>query len=81
VDPQHLSQSIVDRDNVVTEFLPQRLLVLGLVEMGRRRARTVQPLLRMQDGNARRGRRGVGRRSLGVVRQALRHHVVILPYH
>jgi hypothetical protein len=36
VDPQHLSQSIVDRDAMVTEFLPQCLLGLGFVEVGKR---------------------------------------------
>jgi hypothetical protein len=32
VDPQHLSQGIVDEGVVITELLPQRLLGLGLVE-------------------------------------------------
>jgi hypothetical protein len=36
VDPQCLSQRKVDRDFVVTKLLPQHLLGLGLVEVGRR---------------------------------------------
>jgi hypothetical protein len=32
VDPQHLSQGVVDEGVVITELLPQRLLGLGLVE-------------------------------------------------
>jgi hypothetical protein len=37
VDPQRLSQRIVNRGAVVPKVLPQCLLDLGLVEMGRRR--------------------------------------------
>jgi hypothetical protein len=81
MDPQRLDQSVVDRDVMVTKFLPQRLIGPGLVEMGRWCAGKAQPLLRMRDGDVRRGRRSVGRRSLGVVRWALRHHTTILPHH
>jgi hypothetical protein len=44
VDPQRLIQRIVERGVVVSEFLPQRLLGLGVVEVGWRRA-DVTPLL------------------------------------
>jgi hypothetical protein len=42
VDPQRLGQGVVDRGIVVVKFLPQRLLGLGLVEKGGRRAGTMQ---------------------------------------
>jgi hypothetical protein len=40
VDPQCLVQRVVDRGTVVLKLLPQRLLALGLVEVGRQRAGT-----------------------------------------
>jgi hypothetical protein len=46
VDPQRLIQRVVERGAMVTELLPQRLLGLGLVEVGRRRADVVPLLLR-----------------------------------
>jgi hypothetical protein len=51
VDPQRLVQRIVERGAVVSELLPQRLLGLGIVEVGRRRAGVLPPLLRACDGD------------------------------
>jgi hypothetical protein len=48
---------------------------------GQRCAVTAQPLLWMRDSDVGRGRRGVGRRGLGMMRWALRHHAAILPHH
>jgi hypothetical protein len=38
MDVQHFVQCIVERGVVVSKLLPQRLLGLGLVEMGQQRA-------------------------------------------
>jgi hypothetical protein len=38
MDPQGLAQLVVERGPMVKKFLPQCLLGLGLVEVGRRRA-------------------------------------------
>jgi hypothetical protein len=57
VDPQRLIQRIVERGAVVLKFLPQRLLGLSLVEVGRRRA-GVPPLLSWARDDGVRGRRG-----------------------
>jgi hypothetical protein len=46
MDLQRLGQRVVDRDVVVTKFLPQHLFGMGLVKVGRRRVGTMQPLLR-----------------------------------
>jgi hypothetical protein len=81
MDPQCLSQRIVDRGVVVLKLLPQCLLSLGLVEMGWRRIGAAQPLLRVRDGGVRGGQCSVGRRGLGVMRRALRHHAAVLPHH
>jgi hypothetical protein len=56
MDPQRLGQCVVNRGVVVPKLLPQRLLGLGLVEMGCRRAGALQLLLRVRDGNVRSGR-------------------------
>jgi hypothetical protein len=40
MDPQRLVQRVVDRGIVVSKLLPQRLLGLGLVEVGWRRTGT-----------------------------------------
>jgi hypothetical protein len=45
VDPQRLVQRVVERDAVVAEFLPQRLLGSGLAEVGRRCAHALPLLL------------------------------------
>jgi hypothetical protein len=50
VDPQRLVQRVVERGAVVAELLPQRLLGLGLTEVGRRRARALLLLLWMRRG-------------------------------
>jgi hypothetical protein len=81
VDPQRLGQRIVDRDAVVMELLPQRLLGLGLIEVGRRRVRTALPLLWVCNGDVRDRRCGVRRRGLGVMRRALQHHAAVFPHH
>jgi hypothetical protein len=44
MDLQRLVQRVVERGTVVSKFLPQRLLSLGHVKVGRRRA-GVPPLL------------------------------------
>jgi hypothetical protein len=56
MDSQHLSQRIFNQGVVVPKLLPQHLLGLGLVEMGRRRASVAQLLLRVRDDNVRGGR-------------------------
>jgi hypothetical protein len=38
MNPQCLIQRVVERGTVVSKFLPQRLIGLGLVKVGRRRA-------------------------------------------
>jgi hypothetical protein len=81
VDPQRLGQRVVDRDVVVLKLLPQRLFGLGLVEVSRRRVGTAQPLFQVRDGDIRGGRTSVGRRGLGVMRWALRHHAAVFPHH
>jgi hypothetical protein len=44
MDPQRLVQCVVERGAMVLKFLPQRLLGLGIIKVGRRRA-GVPPLL------------------------------------
>jgi hypothetical protein len=66
---------------MITELLPQRLLGPGLVEKGARHPGATQPLLRLQDSDVGRGRRGVGRRRLNVMHRALRHHTAIGAHH
>jgi hypothetical protein len=56
VDPQRLVQRIVERGIVVSKFLPQRLLGLGLVKVGRRRAGVPLLLLRVRNSDIRVGR-------------------------
>jgi hypothetical protein len=51
MDPQRLVQRIVERGAVVSEFLPQRLLGLGLVKVGRQRAGVTPLLLWAHDGS------------------------------
>jgi hypothetical protein len=46
MDPQGLVQRIVERGAMVSKLLPQCLLGLGLVEVGRRRAGVLPLLLR-----------------------------------
>jgi hypothetical protein len=55
IDLQRLGQRIVNRGVVVPKLLPQRLLGLGLVEMGRRRAGVTPSLLWARDGDIRGG--------------------------
>jgi hypothetical protein len=50
MDPQGLVQRIVERAPVVLKLLPQRLLGLGLVEVGRRRAGGFPLLLQARYG-------------------------------
>jgi hypothetical protein len=50
VDSQRLVQRVVEQGAVVAELLPQRLLGLGFVEVGRRRAGVLSPLLRARQG-------------------------------
>jgi hypothetical protein len=51
VDPQGLIQRIIERGSVVLKLLPQRLLRLGLVEVGRWRAGGIPLLLRARHGD------------------------------
>jgi hypothetical protein len=51
VDPQCLVQQVVERGVVVSKLLPPRLLGLGIVEVGRRRAGMLPLLLRVRDGD------------------------------
>jgi hypothetical protein len=81
VDLQCLGQHVVDREAMVTNFLPQCLFGLGLVEVDRRRVGMAQPLLRGCDGDVRGGRCNVGCRGLGITRWVLRHHGAVLPHH
>jgi hypothetical protein len=58
MDPQGLVQRIVERGAVVPKLLPQHLLGLGLVEVGRRRAGMLSLLLLARHGNAWGGQAG-----------------------
>jgi hypothetical protein len=49
VDPQRLVQHVVEQGTVVSKFLPQCLLGLGLIEVGRRRADVTSLLLWAHD--------------------------------
>jgi hypothetical protein len=49
MDPQCLVQRVVERGAVVSKFLPQRLLGLGLVKVGRRHTCVTPLLLRAHD--------------------------------
>jgi hypothetical protein len=60
MDPQRLVQRIVERGTVVTKLLPQRLLSLGLAEVGRWRAGVLPLLLRTSLGAIWSGEGGVG---------------------
>jgi hypothetical protein len=51
VDPQRLVQRIVERGTVVMELLPQRLLGLGLIEVGRRCTGVLPLRLRARNGD------------------------------
>jgi hypothetical protein len=55
VDPQSLVQHVVERGTVVSKFLPQRLLGLGLVKVGRCRADAPLLLLRARNSDVRNG--------------------------
>jgi hypothetical protein len=59
VDPQRLVQRIVERGTMVMELLPQRLLGLGLIEVGRQCTGVLPLLLRARDGDAWGGQAGV----------------------
>jgi hypothetical protein len=50
VDPRRLVRRVVERGAVVVELFPQRLLSLGLIEVGRRRAGVLPLLLRARSG-------------------------------
>jgi hypothetical protein len=50
VDPQRLVQRVVERGIMVSKLLPQRLLGLGLVKVGRRHASELLLLLRASNG-------------------------------
>jgi hypothetical protein len=58
MDPQCLLQHVVERGALVAELLPQRLLGLGLVKVGRRRAGELPLLLRARHGAIRGGEGG-----------------------
>jgi hypothetical protein len=58
IDSQCLVQRVVERDAVVSKFLPQCLLGLGLVEVGRRGTGVPSPLLRARNGDIRGGQAG-----------------------
>jgi hypothetical protein len=81
MDPQHLSQRIVNRGAMVSKLLLQRLLELGLIEMGRRCAVMNLPLLWAHGSDVRGGMGNASRRGLGAASRALRHHVAILSHH
>jgi hypothetical protein len=49
MDPQRLVQRVVERGVVVSKFLPQHLLGLGLVKVGRRHTGVTPLLLRAHD--------------------------------
>jgi hypothetical protein len=51
VDPQHLIQRVVERGVVVSKLLPQRLLSLGIVEVGQWHAGVLPLLLWAHDGD------------------------------
>jgi hypothetical protein len=51
MDPQGLVQRIVERDVVVSKLLPQRLLGLGLIKVGRRRVGVLPLLLQVRHGD------------------------------
>jgi hypothetical protein len=51
VNSQCLIQRIVERGAVVSEFLPQRLLGLGLIKMGQRRTGVPLHLLRARNSD------------------------------
>jgi hypothetical protein len=57
--PQGLDQRIVERGPMVSKFLPQRLLDLGLVEVGRWRAGGLPLLLQTRHGGISGGEAGV----------------------
>jgi hypothetical protein len=59
MDPQRLIQRVVERGAVVAELLPQRLLGLGLIEVGRRCAGVLPLLLRARHGDVWGGQTGV----------------------
>jgi hypothetical protein len=56
MDPQGLAQCVVDRGTVVSKLLPQCLLGLGLVKMGRRRVGVTLLLLWVRDDDIRGGK-------------------------
>jgi hypothetical protein len=51
VDPQHLVQRVVERGVVVSKLLPQCLLGLGIVQVGRLRTGVLPLLLGACDGD------------------------------
>jgi hypothetical protein len=55
MNPQGLVQRVVERGAVVSKFLPQRLLGLGLVEVGQQRAGVTPLLLWARDDGVRGG--------------------------
>jgi hypothetical protein len=71
VDPQRLVQRTVERGAVAAELSPQLLLPLGV---GERRRIASEPLYRG-------GVAGAGRRGLGAVPSAPRHHVALASPH
>jgi hypothetical protein len=81
MDPQRLVQHIVERGVVVAELFSQRLLGLGLTEVGRRRARALPLLLWTCRGAVWSGKGGARRRGLDSVRWVPQHHAAILPHH
>jgi hypothetical protein len=56
MDPQGLAQCVVDRGIVVSKLLPQCLLGLGLIKMGRRCAGVTLLLLWVRDDGIRGGK-------------------------
>jgi hypothetical protein len=56
MNPQRLVQCVVDRGPVVLKLLPQRLFILGFIEVGRRHAGPAWPPLWMRVSDDRGGR-------------------------
>jgi hypothetical protein len=81
LDPQRLVPRPVERGAVVAEFLPQRLLGLGIGEVGRWRDGAFPLLLQARRSVIRSWENRARRRGLGAVRRAPRHHTAIIPHH
>jgi hypothetical protein len=81
VDPQHLIQRLIEQSAVITELLPQPMLLLSLDEVGRRRADALPLLLWTCRGATQSWESSARRRGPGAVTRAPQRRVAVVSHH